>query len=72
MMSDPAVLLQDVGRTDVLLAAIGREVTRHRDEIENDDGLRTLTVTVRINRGTGLPRAVVVSRESEQDYTRDA
>lgn len=59
-------------RADVLAAAIARELERHRDDLEADDDLRAVTVQVRLNRATGLPRAVILTRESEREYTRDA
>ncbi len=64
-----AARLQAAGRTDILGAAILRELDRHRQEIDSDDDLRTLSVTCRINRATGEPRVVIVSRESEHDYS---
>lgn len=70
--TEAIALLQAVGRTDVTIGAIQAELERHRDELEGDDDLRTLTVQVRYNRATGLPRTVIVSRESEHDYARDA
>lgn len=59
-------------RTDVLLAAIGREVQRHRAAIDADPDLRTVTIMVRWNRQTGLPRTVVVTQESEREYPSNA
>ena len=52
-------------RVDVLMAAIAREVERHRDSLEDDAELRTVTVQVRYNMRTQMPRTVILTRESE-------
>lgn len=53
-------------RTDAVAFAIQREIERYRDEIDNVDGLRGITVHVKLNKG--VPRLVVVTRETEQPF----
>lgn len=53
-----------MSRTDLVKLAIEAELERHRAEIDTNDGLRSLTFTVKLNRGQ--PRLVIVTRETEQ------
>jgi hypothetical protein len=55
-------------RTDLILQAIHMEMERHRAEIDADDALRDVNVSVKLNQKTGLPRATIVRRESETTY----
>mgnify|MGYP001585615534 CR=1 FL=1 len=50
-------------RTQRLLAAIKDEIMRNSASLDQDDRLRTLTVTVRLNEG-GYPRTVLIGREN--------
>jgi hypothetical protein len=50
-------------RTHQIATAIRQELERHREEIDRNPEFRSLTITVKLNRGH--VRLVVVSRETE-------
>jgi hypothetical protein len=55
----------DNGRTARILAAIAQELERRRGEIDGVDGLRQVSVTVRLARRNGMPQSVLCRTERE-------
>ena len=53
-------------RTQRIIAAIDAEIMRHQAELDADDQLRRITITLKLNQG-GFPRAVWLDREQFTD-----
>ena len=52
-------------RTDAILQAIAAELEKRRPELDGADGLRLVSVSVRLNRRTGKPHTVLSRTERE-------
>ena len=52
-------------RTDAILGAIAAELEKRRGELDGADGLRLVSLSVRLNERTGEPRSVLCRTESE-------
>lgn len=62
--------MPDPSRTDILAAVIARELDHHRDQLDGDSGLRSITLTVKMMADGRTPRAVILHRESERTFNR--
>ncbi len=61
-----------MSKTDWILAAVAKELAGRRQVIDDDPGLRTVTVTVMLNKGTGEPLRVIFRPDSEKLLTKAA
>lgn len=61
--------LEQPPRHLVILRAVADALGRHSVEIDDDAGLRSVTVEVKLRADTRRPRAVIVTRQSEESLT---
>ena len=67
---EPAKMFVAVGptRTDRLKAAIMRELDAFGPQIDADEGLSLLIISVKVNNG-GYPRRIEIDRKSGRDFS---
>jgi len=53
-------------RTAQILDAVRSELESRRNVIDGDNGIRSVTITVKMVSGTESPRAVIINVESEK------
>lgn len=53
-------------RTDRILDAIKDELESHREALNANDSARSVTLVVKLKKGSGEPRTVILTVESEK------
>lgn len=60
--------LTSLKRSDQILAAIRRMIDKRKNSLNNEAGVRSVTITVKLKNGTDNPRVVLMSVETEDEW----
>lgn len=60
-------LVARVRRSDAVLSAIRTAIEKRKNTINNEPGVRSLTVVVKFKNGTDVPRVVLTTIETEDE-----
>lgn len=56
-----------MNKSEAILRAVAEELKRRRDHIDGSMGLRTVTITVKLDGKTGVPRAIEYASQEHRE-----